>query len=128
MKALKLGSAGPYMDLNHSFKERPNEARIRMVLGGVCATDLELIRGYMGFHGVLGHEWVGVVESTKSPELNGRRVVGEINCPCGICSYCLKGMGNHCRIAPCSESWAVTERSQIIFRFQRTICISFQMV
>lgn len=96
MKALKLGASGPYVDSSHCWIERPQEARIRMVLGGVCATDLELIRGYMGFEGVLGHEWVGVVESSKRPELKGRRVVGDINCPCGSCAACSKEMGNHC--------------------------------
>jgi threonine dehydrogenase-like Zn-dependent dehydrogenase len=59
----------------------------------VCETDLQLIRGYMGFRGVLGHEFVGVAESGK---LKGRRVVGEINCNCGTCSTCAAGAPSHC--------------------------------
>jgi len=65
-------------------------------MGGVCATDLELCRGYMGFTGVLGHEWVGVVEAAPDARWVGRRVVGEINCPCGACAACRAGRGNHC--------------------------------
>jgi alcohol dehydrogenase len=65
-------------------------------MGGICATDLELIQGYMGFVGVLGHEWVGVVEDAPDPMLIGKRVVGEINCPCENCSACQAGRSNHC--------------------------------
>ncbi len=57
------------------------EAIIRPTLVGICKTDLELIKGYMGFRGVLGHEFVGVVESCSDPAWVGKRVVGEINCP-----------------------------------------------
>lgn len=59
----------------------PGEALIRPTLVGICKTDLELVRGYMGFRGVLGHEFVGVVEAADDPRWVGRRVVGEINCP-----------------------------------------------
>ncbi len=58
----------------------PGEALIRPTLVGICKTDLELVKGYMGFHGVLGHEFVGVVEECSEPEWVGARVVGEINC------------------------------------------------
>lgn len=54
---------------------------IRPTLVGICNTDLELVKGYMGFRGVLGHEFVGVVEESSDPDWIGRRVVGEINCP-----------------------------------------------
>lgn len=55
-------------------------AIVRPTLVGVCKTDLELVKGYMGFRGVLGHEFVGVVEEASDPSWVGKRVVGEINC------------------------------------------------
>jgi len=79
--------------------ERPNprpldgEVLVRVVCAGVCETDLQLIRGYMGFSGVLGHEFVGVAE--EGPYA-GRRVVGEINCNCRRCPTCLAGRPTHC--------------------------------
>ncbi|HMO26550.1 MAG TPA: alcohol dehydrogenase catalytic domain-containing protein, partial [Tepidisphaeraceae bacterium] len=60
-------------------------------------TDLEIVRGYMGFTGVLGHEFVGVVESAPDRKLVGQRVVGEINCACGRCDLCMSGLSPHCR-------------------------------
>lgn len=71
------------------------EVLVRVIAAGVCSTDLEIIRGYMDFSGVLGHEFVGVVEDARSP-LNGRRVVCEINCGCGTCADCRGGMERHC--------------------------------
>ncbi|OGI05051.1 MAG: alcohol dehydrogenase [Candidatus Melainabacteria bacterium GWF2_32_7] len=75
-----------------------NEALIKVNLAGICNTDLEIMKGYMDFTGVLGHEFVGVVEKVNSEnqDLSGKRVVGEINCACGVCDYCLKGLKNHC--------------------------------
>mgnify|MGYP005844503919 FL=1 len=70
---------------------------IRVVQAGICATDLEIVRGYMGFSGVLGHEFVGVVAESPRRELCGQRVVGEINIVCGHCDLCLAGLSNHCR-------------------------------
>jgi len=72
------------------------EALIRVKVAGICNTDLEITRGYMGFHGVLGHEFVGVVERCSDPAWIGRRVVGEINCYCGVCPTCLAGNLTHC--------------------------------
>ncbi len=72
------------------------EALVRVELAGICNTDLEITRGYMGFHGVLGHEFVGVVESCPDPAWIGQRVVGEINCYCGTCPTCLAGNPTHC--------------------------------
>jgi threonine dehydrogenase-like Zn-dependent dehydrogenase len=74
------------------------EALIRVSLAGICNTDLEIVKGYLGFQGVLGHEFVGVVEAAKGRArgLIGRRVVGEINCGCGLCVYCLRGLEKHC--------------------------------
>ena len=56
------------------------EALVRVLTAGICNTDLELIKGYMGFKGTLGHEFVGVVEECANAHLAGKRVVGEINC------------------------------------------------
>jgi len=72
------------------------EALIRMTTAGICSTDLEITHGYMDFRGVLGHEFVGIVEEAESSALLGQRVVGEINCPCNECSYCNHGLSNHC--------------------------------
>jgi threonine dehydrogenase-like Zn-dependent dehydrogenase len=70
---------------------------VRVRQAGVCSTDVEITRGYMNFAGVLGHEFVGVVEQSPEKKLIGQRVVGEINCPCGRCDMCLSGLSNHCR-------------------------------
>jgi threonine dehydrogenase-like Zn-dependent dehydrogenase len=75
----------------------PGEALIRTRLTGICNTDLEIVRGYMGFQGVLGHEFVGeVARADDAPELVGQRVVGEINAYCGECPTCRRGDPTHC--------------------------------
>lgn len=76
---------------------REGEALVRVSLAGVCNTDLEIVRGYAGFEGTPGHEFVGVVESAPgATELVGRRVVGEINAGCGRCELCRAGDSRHC--------------------------------
>ncbi len=65
-------------------------------MAGICNTDLELQRGYYGFEGVPGHEFVGEVVESDQAELVGRRVAGEINLSCGRCDYCILGMPRHC--------------------------------
>lgn len=79
------------------------EALIRVLLVGICNTDLEIVRGYMDFHGVLGHEFVGIVEEVygtaeQQGRLVGQRVVGEINAACyrPDCYYCQRGQFTHC--------------------------------
>jgi len=72
------------------------DALVRVLLAGVCRTDLELARGYMSFRGIPGHEFVGRVESAPDEALVGKRVVGEINCPCGACECCRRGLSKHC--------------------------------
>ena len=77
--------------------ERPAEALVRVVKSGICNTDLEIVRGYAGFEGTIGHEFVGVVEmADDAPELIGKRVVGEINAGCGVCDRCRTGDPRHC--------------------------------
>ena len=73
------------------------EARVRVLVAGICDTDLELVRGYYPFTGVPGHEFVGRVEAAVgAEEWVGRRVVGEINVSCGGCAACLAGRRTHC--------------------------------
>jgi threonine dehydrogenase-like Zn-dependent dehydrogenase len=75
----------------------PGEALVRVRLASICATDLELLRGYMDFVGIPGHEFVGeVLECPSAPEWVGARVVGEINAACGACATCLAGRPRHC--------------------------------
>jgi len=81
-------------------KPRAGEALIRPLQMGICATDIEVCRGYMGFCGVLGHEFVGVVDKVngkRGVNLVGKRVVGTISCVCGKCDMCKAGLGEHCR-------------------------------
>lgn len=76
---------------------RRGEARIRVTLAGVCGTDRELLRGYHGFHGIPGHEFVGVVETAPGHAgWVGRRVVGEITIACGRCVRCRADQRGHC--------------------------------
>jgi alcohol dehydrogenase len=74
----------------------PGEARIRLRLGGVCDTDLQLARGYMGHHGVLGHEFVGEVVEAEDARWHGKRVVADINAGCGRCTDCIERDAHHC--------------------------------
>jgi threonine dehydrogenase-like Zn-dependent dehydrogenase len=71
-------------------------ALIRLVCAGICNTDLELQRGYYGFQGTPGHEFVGDVIEADDFALVGKRVVGEINLACGECAWCRRGLGRHC--------------------------------
>jgi threonine dehydrogenase-like Zn-dependent dehydrogenase len=72
------------------------EALVRVLLSGICNTDLEIARGYAGFNGTIGHEFVGVVEESSDGTRVGERVVGEINAGCGKCQLCRSGDPRHC--------------------------------
>ena len=78
--------------------KRDDEALVRVILSGICNTDLEIARGYAGFRGTIGHEFVGVIESMPNSGLLqvGQRVVGEINAGCGNCDLCRAGDPRHC--------------------------------
>jgi len=98
--------------------EVDDEALVRVTLSGICNTDLEITRGYAGFQGTIGHEFVGVIEElpeavsetrplgraqfqeehalTVGPLTRGQRVVGEINAGCGTCVLCRAGDPRHC--------------------------------
>ena len=69
---------------------------MRLLYGGICNTDIELLRGYYGFRGIPGHEFVAEVVDSANRKLIGSRVVGEINLACGKCNWCNRGMGRHC--------------------------------
>lgn len=74
----------------------PGWALIRAHTVGICQTDLEIIKDYMGFSGILGHEFVGTVEQCEDSWWNDKRVTGEINAACGQCDMCDVGLGRHC--------------------------------
>ena len=75
----------------------PDQVLIRTELAGICNTDIEILQGYKGFRGILGHEFVGVVEQAdESPALVGQRVVSEINLYCGQCATCQRGEVSQC--------------------------------
>ncbi|RPJ04569.1 MAG: alcohol dehydrogenase [Deltaproteobacteria bacterium] len=98
MKAILFDGDLKFVEHHPPPEPARDEALIRVRLAGICNTDLEITRGYMGFRGILGHEFVGIVERVNGPQQEwvGKRVVGEINCGCGACEYCLRGAKNHC--------------------------------
>jgi threonine dehydrogenase-like Zn-dependent dehydrogenase len=75
----------------------PGESLVRVLVAGLCSTDLEITRGYAAFRGILGHEFVGVIEQSPDRTRVGQRVVGEINASCGQCAYCRAGLPTHCQ-------------------------------
>ena len=75
----------------------PGEVLVRVHLAGICRTDLEVLKGYHGFTGVMGHEFVGEVAGPDNSPWLGQRVVGEINIGCGACDLCREGLSRHCR-------------------------------
>jgi len=79
-----------------SQPRKANEALIRIRRAGICSTDLELVKGYYPFTGVIGHEFVGEVIESSDPSWIGQRVVGVINVSCGVCEQCLNGRRSHC--------------------------------
>ena len=70
-----------------------DEVIVDVIKAGICETDLQLCKGYMGFSGTLGHEFVGIARSGR---FAGQRVVGEINCACHVCEMCRRQLSNHC--------------------------------
>src|SRR6185295_1727710 len=93
MRAIVLNDHVEVRDDRPAPNPSDGEVLVRVLRAGVCETDLQLIKGYMGFRGVLGHEFVGIAESGP---LAGRRVVGEINCACWQCGTCRSGFPTHC--------------------------------
>jgi threonine dehydrogenase-like Zn-dependent dehydrogenase len=81
---------------NISQPQKPNEALIKIRKAGICSTDLELVKGYYPYTGVIGHEFVGEVIEAQDASWIGQRVVGDINVVCGHCEQCLNGRPTHC--------------------------------
>jgi len=98
MKAIVFDSDnGPHLDEDYPQPSPgPGQVLVAVETVGICRTDLEILKGYMGFTGVIGHEFVGTVIDGPD-EWVSRRVVAEINCNCGTCEFCGAGLGNHCR-------------------------------
>jgi len=96
MKALRFENSKLFLG-DIDIPSRESETLVRVVKSGICNTDIEIVRGYAGFDGTIGHEFVGVVEeSIDSPELVGKRVVGEINVGCNVCDWCKTYDSRHC--------------------------------
>lgn len=98
MKALYFDGEKPvYLEDYKKPTPEPGHSRIRVLVSAICNTDREVIRGYRpDFRGVLGHEFVGIVEASDDESLIGKRVVGELNEGCGECIYCKSGREKHC--------------------------------
>jgi len=92
-----------YFDAQPAIKELPRpepgpgEVLVRVHRAGICGTDLQILRGYHGFKGIMGHEFVGEVAGPEDSPWLGQRVVGEINLGCGACDLCRRGLAGHCR-------------------------------
>ncbi len=96
MRALYWNGRNLKFNLSYRTPElEEGYALVRVRLAGICSTDLQIFKGYMGFQGIPGHEFVGEV-SEGPAELMGRRIVGEINFACGHCGFCDRSLGRHC--------------------------------
>ena len=95
MKALRVSGGQLRLD-EIDRPDTENESLVRVIKSGICNTDLEIARGYAGFEGTIGHEFVGIIENSDDSELIGKRVVGEINAGCGKCALCRQGDPRHC--------------------------------
>lgn len=96
MLAVHLADGSVSVRRRPTPKRPEGHALIRLLAAGICNTDLELQRGYYGFSGTPGHEFVGEVVEADDPKWVGQRVVGEINLACGHCEWCRCGLGRHC--------------------------------
>jgi threonine dehydrogenase-like Zn-dependent dehydrogenase len=96
MRALVFDEQLKYVEGHEAPLPEKGEALIKVTSAGICNTDLEIIKGYMGFKGIPGHEFTGVVQQCDAKELEGKRVVGEINIGCGKCSFCRENVREHC--------------------------------
>jgi alcohol dehydrogenase len=92
-----------YFDAQPAIKEiprpepGPGEVLVSVHLAGICGTDLQVLLGYHGFKGVMGHEFVGQVAAPEDSPWLGQRVAGEITIGCGACDLCRRGLAGHCR-------------------------------
>ena len=97
MKAVVFDNELKFVNDYKKPEIKANEALIRPTLLGICNTDEEITKGYMGYNGVLGHEFVGVVENSDDKNLIGKRVTGGINLGCKNCPECYQGLERHCK-------------------------------
>ena len=97
MRALVFDQTLSYRPHFPELQESDGDTLVKISRAGICSTDLEICRGYMGFSGILGHEFVGKVIKSPDKNLIGCRVASEINIVCGKCDLCLSGLSNHCR-------------------------------
>jgi threonine dehydrogenase-like Zn-dependent dehydrogenase len=96
MLALVFDGKKPHLQRDYPQPKRAaGEALLKVRKAGICATDLEILKGYMGFTGVMGHEFVAEVAEGPAG-WKGKRVVGEINCACSTCPTCKSGLSGHC--------------------------------
>lgn len=98
MKAVIFDETLKYVEDYEKPTPEKGEALIKVTYGGVCNTDKEITKGYMGYKGILGHEFTGVVEEINDEDKTflGKRVVGEINLGCKNCEWCAKDLERHC--------------------------------
>lgn len=98
MKAVVFDEVLKLVDNYEKPAPKKGEALIKIVMAGICNTDYEITKGYMGYKGILGHEFVGVVEEINDEDksLLGKKVVGEINNGCEECDLCHQGLQRHC--------------------------------
>ncbi len=96
MLAVRLENGIVSLSKQAAPRRPPGFALVRLLYGGICNTDLELQRGYYGFRGTPGHEFVGEVVQTDDDDWIGQRVVGEINLACRTCDWCRRGLARHC--------------------------------
>jgi threonine dehydrogenase-like Zn-dependent dehydrogenase len=96
MKALRLEDKRLFLDAGFPVPSVEGEALIKVIAAGICNTDLEIVNGYAGFRGILGHEFVGTVVDAPDRTLIDRRVAGEINAGCNHCRRCRQGDARHC--------------------------------
>lgn len=98
MKAVVFDEELKLVDNYEKPVPQKGEALVKVTMAGICNTDYEITKGYMGYKGILGHEFVGVVEEINDEDkaLLGKRVVGEINNGCGECELCHNGLERHC--------------------------------
>ena len=97
MRALVFDQLLGFQTRHPEPAESGGDTLVKVRQAGICATDLEITQGYMGFRGILGHEFVGEVVQSPDRQLIGQRVVGEINVVCGRCDLCMAGLSTHCR-------------------------------
>jgi threonine dehydrogenase-like Zn-dependent dehydrogenase len=97
MRALVFSNSLSFSPKHAEPAAGEGDTLLKVRQAGICSTDLEIVKGYMGFRGILGHEFVAEVVDSPKKELIKQRVVGEINVVCGRCDLCLAGLSTHCR-------------------------------